>query len=596
MTQPLPLAQDFAPVDRSAWRALVAASLARSRGDVSPDDAERLLATPTDDGYSVHGLYTAEDVTGYAAPADPGVADFVRGSTPADVSVDWDVRQRHWLGPDSAAAIADDLANGATSLWLTDGEPQHLLAAVADVDLTRVPVVLEGFRDGVGLARALLQRTPLHPASSLGLDPLGLAAATTRSGDLDEVMDLAAEAAFAGIRAFTIDGTVYHDAGGSFAEELGSVTAAGLATLRLLTATGMSVDDAARLIEFRWVVTDDQFASIAKLRAARVLWSRVLAVAGATDAAGQRQHAATSIAMLTSRDPWVNLIRNCVAAFAGGVGGAAAVTVEPHSLVSGTVDETARRMARNTQLLLLQESHVGFVSDPAGGSYYIETRTRQLAEAGWAWLQEIEGAGGMRAALDSGLVAKRLERTWGLRSDRTARRLAPVTGVSEFPDRQRRPDPEPGWQRPGGGLPQHRYAEAFEALRDRCDAAADPTVVLLTLGPLAHYAARETYAQNLFAAGGVATVSIPFVPGEPVALPEGATVVCVCGTDDAYGDSIEQAAAAATAAGAQRVLVAGKPGDRAARDASAGVSGHIYVGCDALAVLEQTLADLEVPA
>jgi len=385
-------------------------------------------------------------------------------------------------------------------------------------------------------------------------------------------MDLAAEAAFAGIRAFTIDGTVYHDAGGSFAEELGSVTAAGLATLRLLTATGMSVDDAARLIEFRWVVTDDQFASIAKLRAARVLWSRVLAVAGATDAAGQRQHAATSIAMLTSRDPWVNLIRNCVAAFAGGVGGAAAVTVEPHSLVSGTVDETARRMARNTQLLLLQESHVGFVSDPAGGSYYIETRTRQLAEAGWAWLQEIEGAGGMRAA------------------------LAPVTGVSEFPDRQRRPDPEPGWQRPGGGLPQHRYAEAFEALRDRCDAAADPTVVLLTLGPLAHYAARETYAQNLFAAGGVATVSIPFVPGEPVALPEGATVVCVCGTDDAYGDSIEQAAAAATAAGAQRVLVAGKPGDRAARDASAGVSGHIYVGCDALAVLEQTLADLEVPA
>ncbi len=216
----------------------------------------------------MHGLYTAEDVAGYAAPADPGVADYVRGSQPADDAVDWDIRQRHWLGPDSATAIADDLANGVTSLWLTDGEPDHLIAAVADVDLTQVPVVLEGFRDGLGLAGTLLKLGPLHPASSLGLDPLGLVAATTRGGDLDEVMDLAAEAADAGILAFTIDGSVYHDAGGSFAEELGAVTAAGLATLRLLVAAGMSVDEAARLIEFRLIVTDDQFASIAKLRAA----------------------------------------------------------------------------------------------------------------------------------------------------------------------------------------------------------------------------------------------------------------------------------------------------------------------------------------
>lgn len=596
MTDATPLAEGFPAVDRGTWQELVAAALAKSRGPVAASDAERLLATPTDDGYSVHGLYTAEDVAGYAPPADPGVADFVRGSEPADDAVDWDIRQRHWLGADSATAIADDLANGVTSLWLTDGEPDHLIAAVADVDLTQVPVVLEGFRDGLGLAGTLLKLGPLHPASSLGLDPLGLVAATTRGGDLDEVMDLAAEAADAGILAFTIDGSVYHDAGGSFAEELGAVTAAGLATLRLLMAAGMSVAEAARLIEFRLIVTDDQFASIAKLRAARVMWARVLTVAGATDAAGQRQHAATSVAMLTSRDPWVNLIRNCVAAFAGGVGGADAVTVEPHNLVSGSVDEVARRMARNTQLLLLQESHVGFVSDPAGGSYYVETRTRQLAEAGWAWLQEIEGAGGMRAALDSGLIAKRLERTWGLRSDRTARRLAPVTGVSEFPDRDRRSEVAQSWQRPGGGLPQHRYGEAFEALRDRSDGAGEPTVTLITLGTLAQYAARETYAQNLFAAGGVTTVSVPYVPDAPLVLPDGTSVVCICGTDVAYGDSIEQAAAAATAAGAQRVLVAGKPGDRAARDASAGVSGHIYVGCDALAVLEQTLADLEVPA
>ena len=538
----------------------MAAALAKSRGAVAPQDAERLLATPTDDGYSVRALYTSADLAGYPAPADPGVVDFVRGPAPADASIDWDIRQRHWVGPNTAAAVADDLANGVTSLWLTDGEPAHLAEVLATVDLAQVPVALEGFRDGIGLARTLLAEGPLNPASSLGLDPMGLAAATTRSGDVDDVMDLATEAATAGIRAFTIDGTVYHDAGGSFAEELGATTAAALATLRLLVAAGIPVDQAARLIEFRLIVTDDQFASIAKLRAARVMWSRVLEVAGAGDDVGQRQHATSSVAMLTSRDPWVNLIRNCVAAFAGGVGGAEAVTVEPHSLVSGEVDDFARRMARNTQLLLLQESHVGFVSDPAGGSYYVETRTRQLAEAGWAWLQEIEGAGGMRSALDSGLIAKRLDRTWQLRADRTAHRKSPVTGVNEFPDRERRSAEVMGWQRPGGGLPQHRYAEAFEALRDRADAAGEPTAVLVTLGPLARHAARETYAQNLFASGGVATVTVPFDPDSELLLPAGASVVCVCGTDADYDSLIEQVAQSAVAAGARRVLVAGKPG------------------------------------
>ena len=597
MTDTTPLAEGFPAVDRGDWRDLVVAALAKSRGPVAPEDAERLLATPTDDGYSVHGLYTPADVADLPDPTDPGVWDFVRGSDPADDSIDWDVRQRHWLGPDTAAAIADDLANGVTSLWLTDGDPQGVAAALAQVDLTSVPVVVEGFRSGVGMARALLDvGRPLHPASSLGLDPLGLVAATTRSGDVDDALDLAAEALTTGVRAFTIDGTVYHDAGASFAEELGATTAAAVATLRLMVDAGIPVDDAARLIEFRWIVTDDQFASIAKLRAARVMWSRVLEVAGAGADIGQAQHASTSVAMLTSRDPAVNLIRNCVAAFAGGVGGAAVVTVEPHTLVSGEVDGFARRMARNTQLLLQQESHVGFVADPAGGSYYVETRTRQLAEAGWAWLRDIEAAGGMRSALDSGMIAKRLERTWGLRADRTAQRQAPITGISEFPDRERRTSSQSGWLRTGGGLPQHRYAEAFEALRDRCDDAPQtPTVALVTLGPLARHGARQTYAQNLFAAGGLDTVSVAYDPDAALELPPGATVACICGTDADYG-LLDRVVPAVKAAGATQVLIAGKPGTRADADVEAGVTGHIFVGCNALAILQQTLSDLEVPA
>ncbi len=599
MTDTTPLADGFATVDRATWRELVAAALAKSRGPVAAEDAERLLATPTDDGYSVHGLYTAADLAGWQPPADPGAQDFIRGSRGADASVDWDVRQRHWLSADTPAAVTDDLANGVTSIWLTDGDPARAAAVLGGIDLAAVPVVMEGFRGGTALARTLLAAGPdLNPASSLGLDPLGLVAATRRGGDVDDALDLAGEAQEAGILALTVDGSVYHDAGASFAEELGATTAAGLAALRLLIDSGIPADRAAALMEFRWVVTDDQFASIAKLRAARVMWNRVLDLAGVSSAQGQRQHATTSIAMLTARDPWVNLVRNCVAAFAGGVGGAAAVTVEPYSLATGEVDEFARRMARNTQLLLLQESHVGFVADPAGGSYYVENRTRQLAEAGWAWLQDIEAAGGMRSALDSGLVAKRLDRTWRLRADRTAHRAAPITGVSEFPDHVRRPGDAPdAWQPPGGGLPRRRYAQAFESLRDRADAATPPpTVTLLTLGPLARHAARETYAQNLFAAGGIGTTSVPYQPGESVALPPGGAVVCVCGTDGDYAELIDDVAAAAVAAGAVRVLVAGKPGERAEQDAAAGVTGHLHVGCDAERLLDQTLTDLEVPA
>ncbi|MFN8125729.1 MAG: methylmalonyl-CoA mutase family protein [Candidatus Nanopelagicales bacterium] len=595
MTDPTPLADGFAPVDRAQWRELVAAALRRSRGEVAADDVERLLATPTDDGYAVHPLYTAADVAASPPPHDPGRFDFVRGTFPADESIDWDVRARHWLDEASAEAVRDDLANGVTSLWLTDGHPDRLTDVLAGVDLARVPVVVEGFRSGHRLAQALLQHD-LNPGSSLGLDPLGLVAATRRSGDIDDAVDLAGEAQAAGIGAFVIDGSVYHDAGASFAEELGAVTATGLATLRLLEDRGMSIDDAARLIEFRLVVTDDQFASIAKLRAARILWARVLQVAGAGTDHGQRQHATTSLAMLTVRDPWVNLIRNTVAAFAGGVGGAEAVTVEPHTAATGEVDPFARRMARNTQLLLLQESHVGFVADPAGGSYYVETRTRQLAEAGWSWLRDIEAAGGMRAALDAGVVAKRIERTWERRAERTAKRQAPITGVSEFPDRERgakaaAPD------RSGDGLPRHRYAEVFEVLRDRADAlAAPPTVALVTVGPLSRHGARQTFAENLFAAGGIATVPVPFVAGEPLRLPEGVGVVCVCGADDDYPDAIPAIGAAAQEAGVTRLLVAGRPGARAEADTAAGVTDHIYAGCDAVALLDQVLTQMEVPA
>ena len=608
------LAAAFPTTDRGQWHELVAKALARSKPGVLPADVEGRLGSPTDDGYTVKPLYTAADVERFPLPAAPGEADFRRGSVAAADRAGWQIRQRYWGTRDEiVAAASDGLANGVTGVWLTllpelvsaDDVPEILGA----FDLTDVDVTLEGFAHATAAAEhglAALADQSLTNGSSLGLDPIGLLAGTGRTADGVAVLELAERAREIGCLAYSLDATIYHDAGASFGEELGAATAAGLATLRNLTGAGFTVDQAAGMIEFRFAVTDDQFASIAKLRAARLLWSRVLEVAGASQERGQRQHAVTSWAMLTQRDPWVNLIRNTVACFAAGTGGADAVTVQPHSMAREVPDDLARRMARNTQHLLLDESHVGVVDDPLGGSWYGETRTRELAEAAWEWVQEIEGSGGMETAVSAGQIAGRIRKSYERESGRIARRRSPLTGVSEFPDRERVPVEAPSsnvFHRPGGGLPQHRWAEPFEALRDASDAAVasgrSVTVHLLTVGTRASFTPRLGFAQNLFAAGGIDTVEQALDADDGFMLersesdaPAAPVVVCICGSDKDYAGTVSEWSDRLPEGAT--VWLAGKPVSGADAYGAAGVSGYLFAGCDALEVLRTTLTDLEV--
>ncbi|MCZ9342313.1 methylmalonyl-CoA mutase family protein, partial [Streptomyces sp. TRM76130] len=294
-----------------------------------------------------------------------------------------------------------------------------------------------------------------------------------------------------------------HEAGGSAAQELGCSLATGVAYLRGLTDAGLGVEQALGRMEFRYAATADQFLTIAKLRAARRLWARVAEVCGAPRAGAQLQHAVTSPVMMTRRDPWVNMLRTTVAALAAGVGGADAVTVLPFDDALGQPDAFARRIARNTSTILIEESHLSQVIDPAGGSWYVERLTDELAHAAWGFFQEIERGGGQAACLRSGLVGDRLAATWAARGAKLATRREPVTGVSEFPHLAeepvvREPAPEP----PSGGLPRVRRDEAFEALRARSDAhlaatGARPRIYLAALGPAAAHTARLSFAANL---------------------------------------------------------------------------------------------------
>ena len=576
----LVLAGEFPAVTRQQWQRLVAKVLG-----VDGDSPERELATVTGDGIEIEPLYVGDGrrpAAGY-----PGQSPFVRGRGPAGHRGGWDVRQRHEQ-PDPVAAreqIMEDLEGGVTSLWLGLGDGRIPVDALPDVlaetYLDLAPIVLDAgdrFAEAadVFLAVAAGRGVPDGAlAGCLGADPLGVLARTgagagagagvppadLAAAGLTAAADLARRCAvdFPGVRAIVVDALPYHEAGGTDAEELGCSLAAGLEYLRAMRAAGLSAEAAFGQLEFRYAATADQFATIAKLRAARRVWARVAQQCGViSDAAGQWQHAVSSWSMLTRRDPWNNILRATLACFSAGVGGADAITVAPFDAAIGQPDRLARRVARNVHALLVEESHVARVIDPAGGSWYVEDLTEQLAVKAWAWFQEIERSGGLRAALAAGLVADRLAASRDERRDALARRREAVTGVSEFPLIGETLLSRPAAARPaegGAGLPRIRWSQWHEELRDRADVHAlatgsPPTLTLAPLDASRASAARAAQVAALLAPAGITTVTVSAAADGPT------SVVVVCGSPDASPDEVSAAVDRARGQGASTVVVA----------------------------------------
>ncbi|MGW4112031.1 methylmalonyl-CoA mutase family protein [Actinosynnema sp. NPDC004786] len=583
----LALAAEFPAADREQWLDLVQGVLRKSGAEYGS------LITTTYDGLDVQPLYTADD--GAPDAGFPGLAPFTRGGRPQGSVEGWDVRQQHRVA--DREAVTADLENGVTSLWLKGLDPASYDDVLADVYLDLAPVVVDAGEDFLEAGRAMLRVWDQRPVlasevrGNVGADPLGVRARTGRPADLAALTDLLGKTReFPDLRLVVVDGLPFHEAGGSDAQELGASLAAGVAYLRHLTEAGLGVAEAARLLEFRYAATADQFLTIAKFRAARRLWARVTEVAGAP--APQAQHAVTSPAMMTRRDPWVNMLRTTVACFGAGLGGADAVTVLPFDHAIGLSDDFSRRIARNTQSLLLEESKLAGVIDPAGGSWYVEKLTDDLARAAWAWFREIEAAGGLPRAFD--LVADRIAATWERRRANLADRTDAITGVSEFPNLGEQPVVRaPAPEEPGGGLPRIRYAQDFEALRDAADAAPErPKVFLATLGPVAAHTARATFAANLFQAGGIETPAAGATAGVDDVVAKfresGARIACLCGSESGYAELAGPVERALREAGAERVLLAGKQSD-------ASIDEYVFTGCPALEVLEHTFEALGVP-
>ncbi|MBM1170963.1 methylmalonyl-CoA mutase family protein [Microvirga arabica] len=435
----LSLAADFPQATREQWLRLV-------EGVLKGADFEKKLVARSHDGIAIQPLY----------PKAEGSAPVAR-----EQAGRWRVSQRvDHPDPVKANELALlDLEGGADALTLVTGKAPAArgfgvqINSVEDLDRTLNDVMLDLIhlrvdagghgRQIAALVLALAERrghTLSDLSLDLGLDPVGAMAAMGRMSAAWDAMaqrmgDTLAHLTskgFAG-RAFLADGRAYHEAGASEAQELAAVLATGLSYLRGLEATGHSLDAARRALSFLLVADADEFLTVAKLRALRRLWARIEQACG-LEPKPIRLHAETAWRMTTRRDPWVNMLRTTVAAFSAGIGGADAVTVLPFTTALGLPDAFARRVARNTQLILLDESNLARVADPAAGAGGFEALTDALCEKAWGLFQEIEREGGILESLKSGTLQARIAAVRAQREKAVATRREPITGTSEFPN------------------------------------------------------------------------------------------------------------------------------------------------------------------
>ncbi|MBW3086711.1 Methylmalonyl-CoA mutase small subunit [Austwickia sp. TVS 96-490-7B] len=616
----LPLADGFDDLTHAQWQKLVAKVLNRGRPEDRQFDgptAEARLHTTTVEGIGIDCLYEQGE---QARPiGHPGVMPFTRGSGYRPANVPWGIRALH-DDPDptrTQKAILTDLERGATSIWLEIGDhavrPEDVAKVTDGMLLDLAPICVSSRTDQAAAASAVLdlwrQRglTTKQARGNLGLDPLGAAARTGSAPDATAMLSTTKTclADYPQVRAIAIDMRPYHDAGAGDVDEIACAVATGIDYLRRLEEAGIDATQAFTQIEFRVNATTDQFLTIAKMRALRRLWARVGEECDVPEKdRGARLHAVTSWRMLSRDDPYVNMLRTTIACFGAAVGAAEAITVLPFDTVIGLPDEFSRRIARNTQVLLAEESNVGRVLDPSGGSWYVETLTDELAAAAWTALQEIEGAGGMTSALADGLVAARIDAANSERAKRLAKRTLPLTGVSMFPqvdEKRLERIPRQRVDIPAGGLVPHRDAEVFEAMRDRALAHAQttgsaPEVFLACLGARRDFGARETFTSALLAVAGLATPRSEGGTAEEIgaaAKKHGARVAVLCSSTGKYAEEGADVAAALRQAGVERLFIAGKASELG--ENSGCVDDAIGMGMDVVATLTSILDLLGAP-
>ncbi len=558
------LFSEFPPVSTEKWEEVI-------NKDLKGADYEKKLVWRTIEGFKVKPYYRAEDLEGLEyLDANPGEKPFTRGKHVADNV--WEVRQDiHVQNPAEANRIAiDAVERGATSL----GFCAKQIATIDDMATLLKGIYINAVSINFMCSKDYLSLLKLYVeyAKREGYDPKELCGSTDfdmfrfalthgkfhrgEDGDLQAAKELVeyAHEALPKFRVLTINGQLLHNAGSNIVQELGFSLAAANELVARLTDMGCKAHRVASRIQLSVGVGSTYFMEIAKIRAARLLWSKIVEqYKPECDCAYKLFiNATTSRWNQSVYDPYVNMLRSTTEAMSSAVAGADSISVLPFDNAYKEADDFGYRIARNQQLLLKEESYLDKIVDPAAGSYYIENLTNEIARGAWEHFLKVEEAGGMCKALRAGMVQDEVEATAHQRDLDIATRKTTILGTNQYPNLLEKMGDKVGHEEKHccccceqgdevRMLKPYRGAEAFEQLRLQTEhAARRPKVFLLTYGNLTMRKARSGFATNFFGVAGYEIIDNPGFTtpeeGAKAALESGADVVVLCSSDDEYAE------------------------------------------------------------
>ena len=607
---------EFPAVSTEQWEAVITT-------DLKGADYERKLVWRTAEGFNVRPYYRAENLEGIEfLGAQAGEFPYVRGTHNGN---DWAIHQTISVKcPKAANEEALALLNsGVNSLGFC-------LCAMESVTAEDIDTLLEGIcipaveltfsgKNFVPTAKMILAKVEsmglekddvkinfvfdpiVKDLSQKGIYCCGDEEGTACYEAVAEFIKLTAD--YKRIRVVNVSGSIFSNAGSTIVEELAFSLAAGHDYLVKLTEMGLPVDLVARKIRFQFAVTSNYFMEIAKFRAARMLWANIVKGYNPEKACSGKMfvHAVTSMWNQTVYDPYVNMLRGTTEAMSATLAGVHSLEVVPFNASYEAPNEFSKRIARNVELLLKHESHFDQVVDPAGGSYYIETLTKNIAEQAWKLFLEVEEKGGYVAAFKAGFVVEKVKASAAAKDKNITTRRQILLGANQYPNFTEVIDQnvcECAVKRQEGEnvLTPYRGAMAFEAMRMHVDRSGkEPKAFMLTCGSLSMARARAQFSCNFFACAGIRVQDNTFFhsleEGVAAALEAKADIVVVCASDDDYA---EVAPKIKELLGGKAILVvAGAPACAAELEAQ-GITNFINVKSNVLDTLKFYLKELGI--
>ena len=624
----LDLTSDFAPPSYEEWKAAAEEHL-------KGVPFEKALVTQTYEDISLQPIYRKQDIENLPfLDEKPGFGYNLRGTnTRGYLDKPWDICQAiPYENPEELnRALKYDLERGQTAVQLskeTNGitSPETLSAVLKDIDVEKISIHIDTGFSGLETFttfKSFLTKENLSPEKingSISADPLGYLAAygslpiplENAYNDMADVA-LKAKKEIPNLKTIGISGIPYHNAGASAVQELAFVLASAVEVIDRMIEKGLSIDDIAPRMRFTFGIGPFYFMEVARLRAARLLWAKIVeSYGGSSESQKMFIHGVTSFYNQTIYDPYVNMLRTTTESFSAIVGGVDSLQTNPFDQAFGTPDEFSRRIARNTQIVLKEESHLDRSIDPAGGSYYVEKLTHEVAQKAWDLFRETEKQGGMFAALQKEFPQTQIQATAEKREKDLSKRKAVMVGTN-FSANVKEKLLKPVIQREMKTLPAavsikplrfHRAAGIFEELRNavekfEAETGDKPKLFLATMGQLRQHKARADFSQGFFEVGGF-DVIYPSGFDTPeaavnAALESAASVVTICSTDETYPELVPPIVRALKEKNPGIVVVlAGFPKDQVDAHKEAGIDEFIYLGADARLILSNLLKKIGV--